>query len=184
MPARNPSSMRPRSCRQKRSEYSRIVAAANLDAIRLAAACAAHSAARADIPSAPAVFSSEFFMYGKPPRDGLEINVVLEQNARDAAELSGVLAQHRVFELQHVDPLQCKSGDESARPDRGLRNSRTACGSIEPSAFCRPSMRTMYSTDAQICSSSSMRFALMRRNRAARSDAARTAAPARARSDT
>ena len=44
-------------------------------------------------------------------------------------------AERRVFELQHIDPAACRSGDGSATPDRDSANSRTACGSIEPAPF-------------------------------------------------
>ena len=65
---------------------------------------------------------------GQAARDGLEIDIVLEQDAGDVLELAGVLSQHRVFELHDIDALRDRSGDGSAMPNPGceIREPREA----------------------------------------------------------
>jgi hypothetical protein len=74
---------------------------------------------------------------------------VFEDDGRDLAETPGVLRHHRVFQLEHVDPMQIDLPWIS-HSSSWLRNSRTACGSMDPNDFSRPSMRTMYSALAHI----------------------------------
>ncbi len=112
-------------------------------------------AQRAQILPARLIFSNAPRHVRQPPRDGLEIDVVLEQNAGDVAEPAGILSQHGVFELQHVDRAQInlamdQPGEigvaEFARRVRLDRSERLSAG--RPCARCTR-------TDAQMRSSSS-----------------------------
>ena len=82
-----------------------IVCAAHLNAIDTSAAVAARIEAPADTRTSRSSAASRFHAR-QLARDRLEVDIVLEQDARNLAELTRILPHRHVLELQHVDVLQ------------------------------------------------------------------------------
>ena len=95
--------MRPRAG-EKRREIIAIIPAANLDSIELRQQPQL-VAKRTQVFPAGLRFFNQAGHVRQTARDRLEVDVVLEQDAGDASKLARVLPHHRVFELQHVDPV-------------------------------------------------------------------------------
>ena len=92
---------------QERLEVLRIIFAANLDAIRLGEQFQLVTQRTEIFPTRIEALEDARHKR-QAPRDGLEVDVVLKQDARDSAKLAGVLTEHGVFQLQHVNSTQEK----------------------------------------------------------------------------
>ena len=92
MPARRPGCMRAVRSRQKRRQVVLVRLRAHLDAVRTRAACAARSAARADIRSRADRARQRAAHEFQAAADRLEVDVVLEQHAGNPPERARVLA--------------------------------------------------------------------------------------------
>ena len=100
---------------------------------RSAPADSVHSAAPADIRSAPLHRAVRLSKKLRGPQNGLEVDVVLEQRGDDACVLFDVLTHRGVFDLKDVDAVQEDQCGRSPIATSRLRNSSTACGSMEAS---------------------------------------------------
>ncbi len=88
--------------RQKGSEVIAILTAADLDSVHFGQQFEL-VAERPQILPAGLHLLDEAPQIGQSAGDGLEVNIVFEENAGDTSKLSRVLAHHQVFKLQNVD---------------------------------------------------------------------------------
>src|SRR5579863_7370871 len=87
---------------QEGEEITRVVCAANLDTVELGQQTKLITQRAQIFPARQHLFG-RIAHEGQPARDRLEIDVVLEQDTGDPAELAGILPHNSIFKLQYID---------------------------------------------------------------------------------